>query len=87
MVLLVVLLFCSCLGCLREGVWTTYTPADVARWHAHAADETAVPRHPLPPQPLAAPRLARGFSGPAENAALRREAAATPAKEFSAWLA
>ncbi|GAA4054195.1 hypothetical protein GCM10022409_46550 [Hymenobacter glaciei] len=83
MVLLVVLLFCSCLGCLREGVWTTYTPADVARWQAHAADETAVPRHPLPTQPLVAPRLARGFTGPAENAALRSRPTAAPARELS----
>ncbi len=50
MFLLVLLLFCSCLGCLREGVWTKYTPADVARWQAHAAVETAFPRQPLPMQ-------------------------------------
>ncbi len=27
------LLFC-CLAFFREGVWTAYTPQDVARWHA-----------------------------------------------------
>ena len=52
MVLLVLLLFCSCLGCLREGVWTKYTPADAARWKAQSADETAVPRLPTQPHRL-----------------------------------
>ena len=76
MVLLVLLLFCSCLGCLREGVWTKYTPADVARWQAQAVNEMAVPCQPLPQ--LSAPRLSCGFSGPAEGLALRREASLTP---------
>ena len=43
MVLLVFLLFCSCLGCLREGVWTQYTPDDVARWKARQEVETPAP--------------------------------------------
>lgn len=30
------LLFC-CLAYFREGVWTPYTPQDVARWHTQAA--------------------------------------------------
>jgi hypothetical protein len=78
MVLLVLLLFCSCLGCLREGVWTQHTPADVARWQAQAMNEMAVPSQPLPQLRLSAPRLSRGFSGPAEGVALRREASLTP---------
>lgn len=86
MVLLVLLLFCACLGCLREGVWTKYTADDVARWHAHAVDGTAVPYQPLPP-PLGAPHLARGFSGPAEKAARCNQSAAAPAKELSARVA
>ena len=75
MVLLVLLLFCSCLACLREGVWTQYTPADVARWqaHAHPMDETAAPRQPLP-----TPRLV------ALHTALRSKPAAAPADEMRA---
>jgi hypothetical protein len=57
MVLLVLLLFCSCLGCLREGGWTKYPPANVARWQAHQVNETAVPRQPLPTQRPVAPGL------------------------------
>ena len=75
MVLLVLLLFCSCLACLREGVWTQYTSADVARWqaHAHPVDETAAPRQPLP-----TPRLV------ALHTTLRSEPAADPADEMRA---
>lgn len=87
MVLLVLLLFCSCLGCLREGVWTKYTPADVARWHAHPVDETAVPYQLLPPQQLVASRLTHGFSGPTEKTALRCETTDASAKELSALVA
>ena len=36
MVVLFGLLF-WCLAGFREGVWTQYTPQDVARWQAHAA--------------------------------------------------
>ena len=36
------LLFCF-LAFHREGVWTTYTPQDVARWHAQAAAGGAEP--------------------------------------------
>ena len=87
MVLLVLLLFCSCLGCLREGVWTKYTPADVARWKAQSADETAA-LHPSPPtqRPVTAP-LPRGLSGRAGRAALRRETSAASANEFNARIA
>ena len=55
MVLLVLLLFCSCLGCLREGVWTQYTPADVARWQAQSELETTVARLAFSPQRLVSP--------------------------------
>ena len=44
------LLFC-CLACFREGVWTKYTPQDVARWQAQGErgrDE------PTPYQPMLA---------------------------------
>ena len=78
MVLLVFLLICSCLGCLREGMWTHYTPADVARWQAHQMVEKPSPRLPSPTLRLDAPRLARSLSGPAEGIALRREASPTP---------
>lgn len=44
------LLFC-CLACFREGVWTKYTPQDVARWHAQA-DRGRV--EPTPPRSLLA---------------------------------
>lgn len=87
MVLLVLLLFCACLGCLWEGVWTKYTANDVARWHAHAVGGTAVPYQtlpPPPPPPLGAPHLAHGFSGRAEKAARCNQSAAAPAKELSA---
>jgi hypothetical protein len=78
MVLLVLLLLCSCLGCLREGVWTKYTPADVARRHAQPVNETAVPSQPLPTPRAFALGLDRGFSGPAEGVQLHREASLTP---------
>lgn len=40
------LLFC-CLACFREGVWTKYTPQDVARWytqHDQGRSELTPPR-------------------------------------------
>lgn len=40
------LLFC-CLACFREGVWTKYTPQDVARWHTQA-DRGRIAPHPRP---------------------------------------
>ena len=87
MVLLVLLLFCSCLGCLREGVWTKYTPADAARWKAQSVDETAVLHLSLPTQrPVTAP-LPRGLSGRAGRAVLRRETSAASANEFNARVA
>ncbi|MET4076569.1 hypothetical protein ABIB44_003844 [Hymenobacter sp. UYCo722] len=57
MVLLVFLLFCSCLACLRECVWTKYTASDVARWHAQSANEMTVSHQPLPAQRLVVPCL------------------------------
>ena len=87
MVLLVLLLFCSCLGCLREGVWTKYTPADVARWKAQSADETAALHLFLSTQrPVTVP-IPRGLSGRAGRAALRRETSAASANEFNARVA
>jgi len=54
------LLFC-CLACFREGVWTKYTPQDVARWHAQAAQQT-------PDVPVAAARAQpRQRVGPART--------------------
>lgn len=41
------LLFC-CLACFREGVWTKYTPQDVARWHAQADRGRGGPMTPRP---------------------------------------
>ena len=87
MVLLVLLLLCSCLGCLREGVWTKYTPADVARWKAQSVDETAALCLSLPTQLPVTAHLSRGLSGRVERAALRREASATSANEFNARIA
>ena len=78
MVLLVFLLFCSCLGCLREGVWTKYTPADVARWKAQQMVETPGPRLPLPTPQLATSRLTRSLSGPTAGVALRSVSFSTP---------
>lgn len=87
MVLLVLLLYCSCLGCLREGVWTKYTPADAARWKAQSVDETAALRLFLPTQwPVTAP-LPRGFSGRAGRTVLRRETSTASANEFNARVA
>lgn len=84
MVLLVFLLLCSCLGCLREGVWTKYTPADVARWQAYQVVETPGPRLPFSTQRLDAPRFARALSNPVEGVALRHDPAAAPARKLSA---
>ena len=84
MILLVLLLFCSCLGCLREGVWTQYTPADVARWQAQSVQETAVVRLAFPPQRPVSPGTSRRYSGPAGRAVGRPKIAATPARKRSA---
>ena len=72
MVLLVLLLLCSCLGCLREGVWTKYTPADVARWQAQATEEMAAPRLPPPPHTLVASHPPHRSVGPNGNTATAR---------------
>ncbi|MCC3155529.1 hypothetical protein Q3A66_16035 [Hymenobacter sp. BT770] len=47
------LLFC-CLACFREGVWTKYTPQDVARWKAQADPGR---REPMPSRPVLASTL------------------------------
>ena len=45
------LLLC-CLACFREGVWTKYTPQDVARWQAQAAEQPpCAPAVPAPARP------------------------------------
>ena len=87
MVLLVLLLFCSCLGCLREGVWTKYTPADAARWKAQSVDETAALHLSLPTQRLVTAPLPRGLSGRVGRAVPRREISAASANEFNAHIA
>ena len=87
MVFLVVFLFFSCLGCLREGVWTKYTPDDVARWHARSAEKTAVPRLPLPAQRLVSSRPPDGYADPVRKAVPNGENSAAPASEFSARVA
>ena len=84
MVLLVFLLLCSCLGCLREGVWTKYTPADVARWKAFQVVKTPGPHLLFPAQRLEAPRFARALSNPVEGVALRHDPAVTPARKLGA---
>jgi hypothetical protein len=78
MVLIVLLLLCSCLCCLREGVWTKYTPEDVARWKAHSTAEKAVPRLPSRDQELEGPRLPRSAAGAPKGFTLRRETPASP---------
>ena len=43
-------LLCCCLAFFREGVWTPYTPQDVARWHAQGdrgRNESMAPRPAL----------------------------------------
>lgn len=69
MLLLVLRLLCSCLNCLREGVWTKNTPADVARWQTHSMDETVALRLPIPERGLGMSPFLHGFSGPAGSAA------------------
>jgi hypothetical protein len=62
------LLFC-CLACFREGVWTKYTPQDVARWHAQAAVEVeALPMAAKAHPPVRAAVISRSVP------AARREA-------------
>ena len=34
-----------CQACFREGVWTKYTPEDVARWQAEAAQAAPATLH------------------------------------------
>ena len=87
MVFLVVFLFFSCLGCLREGVWTKYTPDDVARWHARSAEKPAVPRLSLPAQRLVSSRTPDVYAGPVGKALPSGETSAAPANEFSARVA
>lgn len=41
------LLFC-CLAFFREGVWTKYTPQDVARWHAQGDQGRNEPTYSRP---------------------------------------
>ena len=41
------LLFC-CPAFFREGVWTKYTPQDVARWHAQGDPGRNEPTYPRP---------------------------------------
>ena len=43
-----------CLACFREGVWTKYTPQDVARWQSEAAQAMLAPplHHPVQTPPL-----------------------------------
>lgn len=65
------LLFCF-LAFHREGVWTAYTPQDVARWHAQAAaggTEPGAPRLTPVSHPIAVPQA------PSIPAATRRKAA------------
>lgn len=57
------LLFC-CLACFREGVWTKYTPQDVARWRTQA-DQGRI--EPTPPRPVLA-RTSVSASGDLEPA-------------------
>ena len=87
MVFLVVFLFFSCLGCLREGVWTKYTPDDVARWHARSAEKTVMPRLPLPAQRLVSSRTPGVYAGPVGKTAPNGETSAAPASEFIARVA
>ena len=35
-----------CLACFREGVWTQYTPQDIARWQADQARAAPTQVHP-----------------------------------------
>ena len=55
-----------CLACFRDGVWTKYTPQDVARWQAEQARTAPTPACPAtlsPPGP-ATPSVLRSPATP-----------------------
>lgn len=56
-----------CLACFREGVWTQYTPYDIARWQAEGQAARA---HPAP--------LVLPLQGPANPNTNRFPATAQP---------
>lgn len=60
------LLFC-CLACFREGVWTKYTPQDVARWHTQGDRGRDAP---TPPRPALARTVVSGSGDLREPAIL-----------------
>ena len=74
--LLLLLLLCSCLCYLREGVWTRYTAADVAQWRAQPVEETTDPRLSFQKQRPATAHLPPVFSDLTSSAVLCHETAA-----------
>lgn len=61
-----------CLACFREGVWTQFTPQDIARWQAEGQAARA--------HPVAAPLP---LLGPINPKAVRPPA--TPQPRAEAW--